>query len=45
MQNGEWGKLGALRGAEIVNVDLSEATEETKTVPDDLYGAARTFFG
>jgi 6-phosphofructokinase 1 len=45
VNNGEWGKMVALRGNEIVTVDLSEATEETKTVPDDLYGAARTFFG
>ncbi len=35
----------ALRGNEIVTVDLSEATEENKTVPNDLYRAAETFFG
>jgi ATP-dependent phosphofructokinase / diphosphate-dependent phosphofructokinase len=35
----------ALRGSEIVTVDLSEATEETKTVSDELYRAAETFFG
>jgi 6-phosphofructokinase 1 len=35
----------ALRGSEIVTVPLEEATEETKTVPDDLYNAAATFFG
>ncbi len=45
VNNGEWGKMVALRGSEIVTVDLSEATEETKTVPDDLYRAAETFFG
>ena len=45
VKNGEWGKMVALRGSEIVTVDLSEATEETKTVPDDLYHAAETFFG
>ena len=45
IKNGEWGKMVALRGSEIVTVDLSEATEETKTVPDDLYRAAETFFG
>ncbi len=45
VKNGEWGKMVALRGSEIVTVDLSEATEETKTVPDDLYRAAETFFG
>ncbi|MDP9427244.1 MAG: ATP-dependent 6-phosphofructokinase [Actinomycetota bacterium] len=45
VKNGEWGKMVALRGNDIVTVDLSEATEETKIVPDDLYAAARTFFG
>ena len=35
----------ALRGSEIVTVSLDEATAETKTVPDDLYRAAETFFG
>ncbi|HZY65897.1 MAG TPA: ATP-dependent 6-phosphofructokinase [Rubrobacteraceae bacterium] len=45
IKNGEWGQMVALRGDEIVTVSLSEATEETKTVPEDLYEAARTFFG
>ncbi len=45
VKNGEWGKMVALRGNDVVTVPLSEATAETKTVPDDLYRAARTFFG
>ncbi|CAA9446471.1 MAG: 6-phosphofructokinase [uncultured Rubrobacteraceae bacterium] len=45
VKNGEWGKMVALRGNEIVTVSLDEATEETKTVPDDLYKAAEIFFG
>ncbi|MEW6636242.1 MAG: ATP-dependent 6-phosphofructokinase [Actinomycetota bacterium] len=45
VKNGEWGKMVALRGNEIVTVPLQEATEETKTVPADLYEAAETFFG
>jgi 6-phosphofructokinase 1 len=45
LKNGEWGKMVALRGSEIITVPLEEATEETKTVPDDLYRAAQTFFG
>ncbi len=45
VKNGEWGQMVALRGNEIVTVSLDEATAETKTVPDDLYEAARTFFG
>ena len=35
----------ALRGNEIVTVDLSEATDETKTVPYYLYQDLHTFFG
>jgi len=45
VKNGEWGKMVALRGNEIVAVSLAEATGETKTVPKDLYEAAATFFG
>ena len=45
INNGEWGQMVALRGDEIITVSLSEATEETKIVPDKLYEDARTFFG
>jgi 6-phosphofructokinase 1 len=45
VKNGEWGQMVALRGDEIVTVSLAEATGETKTVPKELYEAARTFFG
>lgn len=45
INNEEWGQMAALRGDEIVMVSLEEATEETKTVSDKLYGDARTFFG
>jgi phosphofructokinase-like protein len=45
VKNGEWGQMVALRGNEIVTVSLDEATAETKIVPEDLYEAARTFFG
>ncbi len=45
VKNGEWGQMVALRGSDVVTVSLDEATAETKTVPDDLYNAARTFFG
>ena len=45
VKNGEWGQMVALRGSEIVTVPLEEATEETKTVPDDLYNAPATFVG
>ena len=45
VKNGEWGQMVALRGSDIVTVSLDEATAETKTVPEDLYDAAKTFFG
>ncbi len=45
VKNAEWGRMVALRGNEIFTVSLNEATEETKTVPDELYKAAETFFG
>jgi len=35
----------ALRGSDVITVSLDEAVAENKTVPDDLYAAARTFFG
>lgn len=45
VKNGEWGRMVALHGNEIVTVSLAEATGETRTVPEDLYEAAVTFFG
>jgi len=45
VKNGEWGQMVALRGNDIVTVSLDEATAETRTVPDDLYKDAETFFG
>ena len=35
----------ALRGNDIVTVVLSVASEETKTVPEELYKVVETFFG
>ncbi|QYJ15241.1 Pyrophosphate--fructose 6-phosphate 1-phosphotransferase [Rubrobacter xylanophilus DSM 9941] len=45
VKNGEWGKMVALRGSDIVTVSLEEATGETRTVPEDLYDVLKTFFG
>ena len=42
---GKWGRMAALRGDEIVDVALKEATSELKTVPDDWYAVARAVFG
>jgi phosphofructokinase-like protein len=40
-----WGKMTALRGTGIQLVELSEATAELKTVPEELYAEAEVFFG
>jgi 6-phosphofructokinase 1 len=45
VQKGEWGKMAALRGNEIIAVDLSEATSTLKTVDLNLFEVAETFFG
>jgi ATP-dependent phosphofructokinase / diphosphate-dependent phosphofructokinase len=41
----KWGRMAALRGDEIVDVALAEATAELKTVPREWYDVARAFFG
>jgi len=42
---GAWGQMAALRGDRIEAVPLSDAVAELKTVPDELYEQASTFFG
>lgn len=42
---GEWGKMAALRGNEIISVELAEATRELKVVPKEFLEVARVFFG
>jgi 6-phosphofructokinase 1 len=42
---GDWGKMVALRAADIIRVDLAVATAELKRVPDSLYREAEVFFG
>jgi 6-phosphofructokinase 1 len=42
---GDFGKMVALRGTEIVRVSLSEATRELKTVPVERYQEVEVFFG
>lgn len=43
--DGDWGKMVALRGTDIVRVPLAEATAELKTVPPQRYAEAEVFFG
>ncbi|WP_326638177.1 6-phosphofructokinase [Streptosporangium sp. NBC_01755] len=45
VQDGDFGKMVALRGTDIVRVGLDEATEELKTVPAGRYEEAEVFFG
>jgi 6-phosphofructokinase 1 len=45
VHKGEWGKMAALRGTDIVLVDLADATRELKLVPVERYAEAEVFFG
>jgi ATP-dependent phosphofructokinase / diphosphate-dependent phosphofructokinase len=42
---GEWGQMTAYRDSRVVPIPLADATRELKTVPDQLYRVAETFFG
>jgi 6-phosphofructokinase 1 len=42
---GEWGKMVALRSMKIEVVDLSDALENLRTVPEEEYSTASAFFG
>src|SRR5256886_11841283 len=42
---GDFGKMAALRGNQIVSVPLQEATAQLKTVDPALYAVAEVFFG
>jgi ATP-dependent phosphofructokinase / diphosphate-dependent phosphofructokinase len=45
VRDADWGKMVALRGTDIVRVNLIEATGELKVVPESRYAEARVFFG
>jgi ATP-dependent phosphofructokinase / diphosphate-dependent phosphofructokinase len=45
VHEGDWGKMVALRGTDIVRVPLADATERIKTVPPELYSEVSVFFG
>ena len=42
---GEWGKMAALRGTQIISVPLAEATANLKTVDPEFFSVAEVFFG
>ncbi|MDC0713228.1 ATP-dependent 6-phosphofructokinase [Stigmatella sp. ncwal1] len=41
----EFGQMAALRGNDIVSVDLALATKELKRVPEEFFKVAQVFFG
>jgi phosphofructokinase-like protein len=45
VEEGDWGKMVALRGTAIVRVPLADATRELKTVDVSRYAEAEVFFG
>ena len=45
VKDGDWGKMVALQGTDIVRVPPSAATTELKTVPLSLYEEAKVLFG
>ena len=45
VNDGDWGRMTALRATDIELVDLEEATRELKVVPESLYREAEVFFG
>ncbi|GLZ79010.1 pyrophosphate--fructose 6-phosphate 1-phosphotransferase [Actinorhabdospora filicis] len=45
VNDGDWGKMVALQGTDIVRVPLEDATRELKTVPVERYHEAEVFFG
>ncbi|MFI9026051.1 6-phosphofructokinase [Streptomyces sp. NPDC053560] len=45
VRDGDFGKMVALRGTDIVRVPISEATAKLKTVDPKLYSEAGVFFG
>jgi phosphofructokinase-like protein len=45
VEDGDFGKMVALKGDKIVRVPLNEAVGELKTVDKDLMNVAATFFG
>ena len=45
VHDGDWGKMVALQGTDIVRVPLADATTTLKTVKPELYAEAEVFFG
>jgi ATP-dependent phosphofructokinase / diphosphate-dependent phosphofructokinase len=41
----KFGRMAALRGTEIIDIPIDDAVKSLKTVSDEFYDVARTFFG
>ncbi|MCC6865330.1 MAG: 6-phosphofructokinase [Ignavibacteria bacterium] len=44
VKNGKFGRMAALKGAEITDIPIDDAVSNLKVVDDDFYNVARTFF-
>jgi len=44
VKDGKFGRMAALKGTEIIDIPIQDAVESLKTVGDDFYDVARTFF-
>jgi 6-phosphofructokinase 1 len=45
IEAGDFGKMVALRGLNVVGVELGKAVYKTRTIDDELYETAEVFFG
>jgi len=45
IKNGNYGKMVALQGDKIINIDIESAANASKTVDKELYDIAKVFFG
>jgi len=45
VDQGNFGRMAALHGDDVVDVSLADATAELKTVPREWYAVAQAFFG
>lgn len=45
VKDGKFGRMAALKGTEIIDIPLEEAVNDLKTVGENFYDVARTFFG
>jgi ATP-dependent phosphofructokinase / diphosphate-dependent phosphofructokinase len=44
IKEGKFGRMAALKGSEIIDIPIEEAVSKLKTVSDEFYEVAKTFF-